>query len=111
MPIEVQLSRKRGWRMPPNTISVARPGPFGNPFRVGDPGVPDAATAVRRFSLGLAMRFAQAGYGTLLNVEDIGRRFCWILSYLSTLRGKSLACWCKLGEPCHRTVLLEIANA
>lgn len=26
------------------------------------------------------------------------------------LRGKNLACWCKLGEPCHADVLLELAN-
>jgi hypothetical protein len=27
------------------------------------------------------------------------------------LRGKKLACWCALDEPCHADVLLEIANA
>jgi hypothetical protein len=27
------------------------------------------------------------------------------------LRGKDLACWCALDEPCHGDVLLEIANA
>jgi hypothetical protein len=26
------------------------------------------------------------------------------------LQGKNLACWCKLGEPCHADVLLAIAN-
>jgi hypothetical protein len=26
------------------------------------------------------------------------------------LRGKNLACWCKLSEVCHADVLLEIAN-
>lgn len=30
---------------------------------------------------------------------------------METLRGKDLACWCKLGEPCHGDVLLELANA
>ncbi|MGH6822039.1 MAG: DUF4326 domain-containing protein [Methylocella sp.] len=25
-------------------------------------------------------------------------------------RGKNLACFCKLGEPCHVDVLLELAN-
>lgn len=32
MPERVQLSRKAGWRMPPNTVKVSRPGRFGNPF-------------------------------------------------------------------------------
>ncbi len=27
------------------------------------------------------------------------------------LRGKDLACWCALDQPCHADVLLEWANA
>jgi len=27
------------------------------------------------------------------------------------LRGKNLACFCKLDEPCHADVLLDLANA
>lgn len=27
------------------------------------------------------------------------------------LHGKNLACWCKIGTPCHADVLLELANA
>lgn len=30
----VQLRRVKGWRMPPNTVVVARPTILGNPFRV-----------------------------------------------------------------------------
>lgn len=30
---------------------------------------------------------------------------------LSELRGKNLACWCRMGESCHADVLLEMANA
>jgi len=26
------------------------------------------------------------------------------------LRGKNLACWCALDQPCHADVLLELAN-
>ena len=26
------------------------------------------------------------------------------------LRGKNLACWCPLDQPCHADVLLDIAN-
>jgi hypothetical protein len=43
-PIRIQRKRTKGWRLPPNTICVCRPGKFGNPFRiggwftVGDPG-------------------------------------------------------------------------
>jgi hypothetical protein len=40
MPDRIQLSRAAGWRMPPNTVSVAR-GPgriWGNPWKVANPG-------------------------------------------------------------------------
>ena len=30
---------------------------------------------------------------------------------IEELRGKDLACWCKLSDPCHADVLLEWANA
>jgi hypothetical protein len=30
--------------------------------------------------------------------------------YLAPLRGKNLACWCKLDQPCHADVLLWLAN-
>ncbi len=42
---------------------------------------------------------------------DLGQVRLSIADDLSALRGKSLACWCKPGEPCHADVLLELANA
>jgi hypothetical protein len=30
--------------------------------------------------------------------------------WLADLRGKNLACWCPLDQPCHADVLLELAN-
>jgi len=30
---------------------------------------------------------------------------------IEPLRGKNLACWCRLDQPCHADVLLKIANA
>lgn len=30
---------------------------------------------------------------------------------LEELRGKNLACWCPLDQPCHGDVLLELANS
>jgi hypothetical protein len=34
----------------------------------------------------------------------------WVLSQLPDLRGKNLACFCPLDQPCHADVLLEMAN-
>lgn len=34
-----------------------------------------------------------------------------VLDRLQELRGHDLACWCRLDQPCHAEVLLELANA
>jgi hypothetical protein len=34
-----------------------------------------------------------------------------VMASLPELRGRDLACWCPLDEPCHADVLLEIVNA
>lgn len=31
----IQLQRTKGWKLPPNTVVVARPSRWGNPYRVG----------------------------------------------------------------------------
>jgi hypothetical protein len=109
MPERIQLSRKKGWRMPPNTVKVARgrgfstrepgDGGWGNPFIVGTPGVPDAATAVRLFREWIEGCIS----------PDYPEPEC-TRAALEELRGKNLACWCALDKPCHADVLLELAN-
>lgn len=88
MPHRVQLSRRKGWKLPADTVVVARPTRWGNPFRPGTNGVPDAATAVARYRREVAPAL------------DV-----------TVLRGRNLACWCPLDGPCHADVLLELANA
>lgn len=104
VPRRIQLSRAKGWRMPPDTVSVARPGPFGNPFRIGDEGVPDAAAAVRLFRV-----MVEKQQEALRNTDELF--YFQTVRIQSYLRGKNLACWCKLCDPCHADVLLKIANA
>ena len=36
-PRRIQRRRTKGWRMPENTVSVCRPGKWGNPHPVGKP--------------------------------------------------------------------------
>jgi Domain of unknown function (DUF4326) len=98
IPKRVQLSRKRGWRMPPNTIKVDRSTQWGNPFRIG-PGPEDAASpshAVFKFKCMTTRGISGAQYRG--KVQHL-------------LKGKNLACWCPLDAPCHADVLLEIANS
>lgn len=95
MPDRIQLSRRKGWRMPADTVKVDRSSRFGNPFQAGQDGDGGRAYLVQLFREYLA-RPEQAEL-----VADIK----------ITLRGKHLACWCPLdGQPCHADVLLEIAN-
>lgn len=110
-PIRVQLSRKRGWRIPPNTVVVARPSKWGNPYTIGKSAslfaqsvyVPDAKTAVRLFKAYVDIpRGEYIGHKRGMSIADQAYR---------ELRGKNLACWCPLDKPCHAEVLLEIANA
>ena len=71
-PIRVQLSRKKGWKMPANTVKVCRPGKWGNPWRVGDWSatlgrVLDQSGAVERF----AASHEQDGCRAWLNVQIV----------------------------------------
>lgn len=94
-PQRIQLRRTKGWRMPPNTVNVARPSRWGNPHRVGW-----CPRCGAEHTLDEAIAEFRA------EVED-----CTPFIALEALRGKNLACWCRPGDPCHADVLLEIANS
>ncbi len=113
MPERIQLRRTAGWRMPANTVVVARPSLLGNPWPAWRF---DHAQAVAMHEIWLREPNAEAlGYGGdlagLLNaLRDA------VLQELPRLRGKNLACWCALPAPgqrdcCHAATLLRLANA
>lgn len=84
--------------MPPNTVYVGRPSRFGNPYKIG-----------------MLVRATMSEY-YVHNAKDAVdwyrpwiRNFAWILP-MKKLKGKNLACWCPLDQPCHADVLLKIAN-
>lgn len=117
MPIRVQQKRTKGWRMPPNTVSVARPGKLGNPFRVGD--YIDVGGKQVKIESSLHARTLYMENVAALNIrlareqgDGEGSRQAkeWV-ERVKRLRGKNLACFCKIGQPCHADALLEIANA
>lgn len=99
-PVRIQLSRRKGWRMPPNTVKVDRTTKWGNPFRVDDNWNAAGVVAAFRLWLLLSPNFSTPW-------PDRRQR---LLDRLSELRGKNLACWCPTGQPCHADVLLELAN-
>ncbi len=105
MPERIQLSRAKGWRMPPNTVKVDRSTKWGNPFAVGHHG--DQARCVQLFEyLVLGGMVAASVPNQRLQVEYLERA----ARDLKELRGKNLACWCRPGQPCHADVLLRLAN-
>jgi len=99
-PTRTQLSRRKGWKMPENTVKVDRSTRWGNPYRVGVDGTAQECVDKFRSALIREGNTAQNLYATVHNVVLVEKM----------LRGKNLACWCKPGEPCHADVLLEIAN-
>lgn len=109
-PIRVQLSRKKGWRMPPDTVKVARPGKWGNKFRIGDIVEHIAPPNIIEMIHVRTARDAVDLYADWIEMHL--RQHPEIMRpALDELRGKNLACWCPLSEPCHADVLLQIANA
>ena len=117
-PQRVQRSRQKGWRKPPNTVIVTRPWKFGNPFAAKVPGGEHGLATMTREHLVEDFRewlttplFAgksPRGRDSMLGVPYSARDR--ILENLHELRGKNLACWCPLTQPCHADVLLELAN-
>lgn len=106
-PERVQLSRAKGWRMPPNTVGVARPSEWGNPWRVGRDGdAPYCVEEYRRLITGQRVEAwpkDEADKRRAIQMGDVGIARVFLV-------GKNLACWCKPGAPCHADVLLELAN-
>lgn len=98
-PRRIQLSRRKGWRMPENTVSVARPGRYGNQYIVGVNGTVAECVAWHRADL------EDAIYGSP------GLHRALILAHLAGLRGRNVACWCGLDAPCHGDTLLDLANS
>ena len=108
MPDRIQLRRQRGWRLPAGAINVARPGKFGNPFRIGDRysphnDHPDVSIASSGPVITITRELAVAMFRAYLDAHDVRL-------LRNELAGHDLACWCPLDELCHADVLLEMAN-
>lgn len=101
-PKRVQRRRVKGWKMPANTVYVGRPTKWGNPFVVSDTA---AALGIEAARADCVSSFREAIRRDDRVYIEFDR------SELAELRGKDLACWCPLDQPCHADVLLELANA
>lgn len=107
MPQRIQRKRTKGWRMPEGAVYVGRPTKFGNPFRVGQPNSDDCMTCATADEAVLKYRSELTTFGADPCNSFIG---CSLEAIHAELRGKDLACFCPLDQPCHADVLLELAN-
>src|SRR4051812_36173688 len=109
-PKRIQLSRKKGWRLPPGAVVVSRPSKFGNPFRVGPEG---PGRAVKLFKLMMAHKWTKLERElaatqrepselvmclTMMELQMYAHR---IEQSIGELRGRDLGCWCKPDAKCH----------
>lgn len=102
MPQRIQRKRTKGWKMPPNAVYVGRPTKWGNPWKVGQQ--IGSAQIVRVYATASDCVALYRAYVTDIDSTEPQQD-------LTELRGKNLACWCPLDQPCHADVLLELANA
>lgn len=90
-PVRIQRSRQHKQESPNGLpiVYVGRPGKWGNPYH----------------------KISTANQNCVeLFTQYIEHRDWLIKEVKKELKGKNLSCWCKLGEPCHADILLEIAN-
>ena len=121
-PRRIQLSRRKGWRMPEGAVKVDRSTCWGNPFAVGEtidresdlwPYIAAAVPGgVRAFG---ALEFTSLTISSAQLAVDLFS--CWFLEQpgltiraFAELPGRDLACWCKIGAPCHGDWLLGCMN-
>ena len=135
-PKRFQRKRTKGWRMPDGAVYVGRPTIFGNPFRaykcdccgywdvIDDNGVTYVVNheyvrrpEVRANAASWTTKHQATWEAVRLYRDEctywLGGRMAYDPEFrerVESLRGKDLACWCPLDQPCHADVLLRIAN-
>jgi len=117
-PTRIQRRRTRGWKMPPGAVYVGRPTRFGNPFPAGEPGPFTAEEVVRMYRDLILTGEAWHITGVGTRYESRHRFTRWygdhpvptVDQIRAALAGRDLACWCPEAQPCHASVLLDLAN-
>lgn len=114
-PVRLPLSRRKGFNLQALSIAtnglpavnVTRPSKWGNPWKIGANRCSGRGMEYREEPVSAAQTAVRFFRDTLrLNP----RNYPSDAEIVEQLRGKSLACWCKPGAPCHADVLLELAN-
>jgi hypothetical protein len=102
----IQRKRIKGWKMPENTVYVGRPSKWGNPYRVV---FYNGLWRVKSPELHFYLSFESEDRARH-HAVSLFEQYASQLQGIEELRGKDLACWCRLDEPCHADVLLELLS-
>lgn len=101
--------------MPEGAIYVGRPTKWGNPFVPGRVVSWNRAGWLMRVTGTPDGRYGERCIQDVSDAVETYRQFMAVRAdrtdFFEPLRGKDLACWCPLDQPCHADVLLELANA
>ena len=99
--------------MPPNTVKVARPTQWGNPFIIAnclEAGFARDTAEARQLCVEAFKDWLERGELSDWWFEGCREKWERMRRDLDTLRGRNLACFCRLDDPCHADVLIELAN-
>ena len=118
-PKRVQMTRQKPWRADhPDAVIVDRRTRWGNWWKVRKDSPTTYGLSIfdgafvergktRTEATSMAVSWFREDCLEVLHAETDGKFYDRLL----TIRGKDLACWCPLDQPCHADVLLELANA
>jgi hypothetical protein len=104
-PTRIQRKRSKGWRMPEGAVYIGRGSQWGNPYVIGRDGT--AKECIEKYARDWLPYTHQPPHNS---TTDFLISQCNLEGIIHSLRGKTLACWCKETEPCHGDWLLKIAN-
>lgn len=113
-PLRMQLSRAKGFNLQAASIALnglpavncSRPGPWGNPFIVGQAGT--RAHCIYLFELLLDGFYAISPERAPLAAQRA--LVVHAADHWKTLKHRNLACWCPVSAACHCDVLLARFN-
>lgn len=127
-PQRVQRKRTKGAKLSGGAVVITRPSRLGNPFRIvgcsvvgmpwsdavewerGMGAMPDEVTYVETADHRSAVKYAVELYRELLLVRQQGWDPVRFAKWIIDARGRDVACYCPVTEPCHGDPLLAIAN-
>ena len=83
------VNAREAGALPPGAVRRRAAEPMGNPFPLSGDNRDEVLRAYR---------------------EHVEEKLKGDPTWLDPLRGRDLACWCRLDEACHADVLIELAN-